>query len=107
MCGVYDGLRLPRRTSAIWVARRPSVLPLASTTYQSRWRSEGLATKVFIRTEKRRAEARQPGNDRAPAGPRPGGLETAREALGGTAHRPATAARHPRQRAPPARTAGV
>ena len=44
ICGVYSGLRLPRSMSAIWVARRPSVLPRASTSTQSRWRSEGLAT---------------------------------------------------------------
>ena len=48
MWGVYSGLRLPRRVSAIWVASRPSVLPLASTTSQLRSRESGVATYVFI-----------------------------------------------------------
>ena len=42
-CGVYTGFPLPRSVSAIAVARRPRVLPSASTTYQSRWISPGLA----------------------------------------------------------------
>src|SRR3954453_19898670 len=47
MWGVYSGLRLPRSASAIWVARRPSVSPVASTTYQLRSRVAEFATKVF------------------------------------------------------------
>src|SRR5215213_2865611 len=46
--GVYSGLRLPRSMSAIWVASRPSVLPVASTTSQLRSRDSGVATYVFI-----------------------------------------------------------
>ena len=33
----------PRRVSAIWVAKRPRVLPSASTMYQSRETSPGFA----------------------------------------------------------------
>src|SRR6478735_3875122 len=61
-CGVYSGLRLPRRVSAICVARRPRVLPSASTTYQSRWRLAGVATKVFI-AQKPRGLPTRPGDD--------------------------------------------
>jgi len=39
---------LTRRRRASSVARRPKVLPVASTTYQSRWTVSGLAVKVFI-----------------------------------------------------------
>src|ERR1700690_2073842 len=48
MCGVYCALCLPRRVVAITVARRPSVLPSASTTYQFRATSPGFAFQVFI-----------------------------------------------------------
>ncbi len=42
-------LCLPRRRRASSVARRPRVLPVASTTYQSRFTVSGLAVKVFIK----------------------------------------------------------
>src|SRR5439155_27043976 len=58
MCGVYSGLRLPRSVSAICVARRPSVRPFASTTYQLRSAVAGVATKVFIGTAKPRSPPR-------------------------------------------------
>src|SRR3954451_2889787 len=58
-CGVYSGLVLPRSLSAIWVASRPSVLPLASTTTQLRSRFAGVATKVFIYRRERVAGQRQ------------------------------------------------
>jgi hypothetical protein len=51
MCGVYSGLRFPRRASAICVASLPSVLPEASTTSQFRSRVAGVATYVFITKE--------------------------------------------------------
>lgn len=47
---VYSALCLPRRRRASSVARRPKVLPLASTTYQSRFTVSGLAVKVFIKS---------------------------------------------------------
>src|SRR5262245_18192836 len=48
MFAVNWGLCLPRRRMAIWEARRPSVLPAASTTYQSLFTWPALALKVFI-----------------------------------------------------------
>ncbi|CAK2118723.1 hypothetical protein VCRA2114E122_50115 [Vibrio crassostreae] len=45
---MYSALCLPRRREAISLARRPRVLPSASTTYQSRFTVSGLATKVFM-----------------------------------------------------------
>src|SRR3569833_3329467 len=47
-CGVYSALCLPRRRRAISLAMRPRVLPLASTTYQSRLTVSAFALKVFI-----------------------------------------------------------
>ena len=57
MCGVYSGLRLPRRVSAIWVASRPSVLPVASTTSQLRSRVCGCR---HVRLHEARGSARTP-----------------------------------------------
>src|SRR5512144_1162202 len=48
MCGVYIGLCLPRRRLAMIVAKRPRTQPSASTTYQLRVTSAGLAEYVFI-----------------------------------------------------------
>src|SRR3989442_875973 len=45
-CGVNSGLCLPRKRRAISAASRPSTLPLASTRYQSRLTSCGLAERV-------------------------------------------------------------
>src|SRR5471030_894811 len=47
-CGVYSGLCLPRKRSAICDARRPSTLFCASITYQSCWTSCAFAVYVFI-----------------------------------------------------------
>ena len=62
-CGVYSGLRLPRSASAIWVARRPRVLPSASTTYQSRWRLAGSGYKGLHRAKTARTSPTRPGDD--------------------------------------------
>ena len=51
-CGVYSGLRLPRRVSAIRVARRPSVSPSASTRYQRRSTSCGFRVPGLHRSQK-------------------------------------------------------
>ena len=52
IASVYVGgvlrLMLARRRRAISVDRRPSVLPAASTTYQSRFTVSGFALRVFI-----------------------------------------------------------
>src|SRR4051812_25055819 len=47
--GVYVALCLPRKTIAIFEARRPSVWPVASTTYHSRWASPAslVSQKLF------------------------------------------------------------
>src|SRR6266545_2477022 len=47
-CGVNSGLCLPRKRRAISAASRPSTLPLASTRYQSRLTSCGLAERVVM-----------------------------------------------------------
>ncbi len=44
--GVNVGLCLPRRTSAIFVAIRPSTFPSASTTYHV-WSAESLVS-IFV-----------------------------------------------------------
>src|SRR6266568_2257576 len=48
MYGTYWGFSLPLSTSAAFVASRPSVWPLASTTYHLRSISLPLGTKVPI-----------------------------------------------------------
>src|SRR6516164_10576176 len=48
MCGVYEGLCLPRRRIAMIEARRPSTRPSASISSHFLSISEGLAEKVFI-----------------------------------------------------------
>src|SRR5256886_17206149 len=46
-CGVKVGLCLPRRIAATPEARRPSTWSVASTTYQSLFRSAAFAVHVF------------------------------------------------------------
>ena len=46
-CGVYSGLCFPRSRRAISVARRPSTLSEASTTYHPRLTVSGFAETVF------------------------------------------------------------
>ena len=65
------GLCLPRRRRASSVDRRPRVLPVASTTYQSRFTLSGLALNVFIS-----------GDSEAPA---PGRGQAAKKGAGGVA----------------------
>src|SRR5210317_1004201 len=48
MCGVNSGLCLPRRRSAISLAKRPSVLSVASTTNHSWFTSPLFALYVFM-----------------------------------------------------------
>src|SRR6516164_560595 len=48
MCGVYEGLCLPRRRMAMIEASRPSTRPSASISSHFLSISEGLAEKVFI-----------------------------------------------------------
>src|SRR4051794_39893580 len=48
MCGVNEGLCLPFRRMAIWVARRPSTLSEASTTNQSARTVSFFAKRVDI-----------------------------------------------------------
>src|SRR6516164_5201436 len=48
MCGVYEGLCLPRRRIAMIEASRPSTKPSASISNHFLSISEGLAEKVFI-----------------------------------------------------------
>src|SRR6266436_1747526 len=48
MCGVKEGLCLPRSRVAMIAASRPSTRPSASITTHFLWMSDGLAEKVFI-----------------------------------------------------------
>src|ERR1017187_5705413 len=59
MYGTYWGFSLPLSKSAALVARRPSVLPLASTTYHLRSISLPLGTKVPISLLPSKHPARQ------------------------------------------------
>jgi hypothetical protein len=64
MCGVYEGLCLPRKRMAMIEASRPRTRPSASISSHFLSISEGLAEKVFIA---RGTADRQAG---FPAGPR-------------------------------------
>src|ERR1041385_5150883 len=46
--GVYVGLCLPRSTIAMRDARRPSVWPVASITYHSRWASPASLVSQWV-----------------------------------------------------------